>query len=116
MIHESSGRELSQMKRGAIEFCVLALLAQQSHYGFELVTRLDREFGLNVSEGTIYPLLARLRRSQFVSTFWSTSAEGPPRRYYEVTQQGQHALTEFIADWTSFVKSVESILTLKGGI
>src|SRR3954452_12610005 len=72
---------LSQLRRGALEYCVLALLREKERYGFELVRSLSSVDGLVTSEGTIYPLLTRLRREQLVTAYWEESASGPPRRY-----------------------------------
>ena len=76
---------LSQLRRGVLEYCVLALLRQQERYGFELVRSLSAVDGLVTSEGTIYPLLTRLRKEELVTTFWQESASGPPRRSCEST-------------------------------
>ena len=83
---------LSQLRRGVLEYCVLALLRQQERYGFELVRSLSAVDGLVTSEGTIYPLLTRLRKEALVTTFWQESASGPPRRYYRLTDAGGAAL------------------------
>ena len=72
---------LTQLRRGVIEYCVLALLTTDELYGFDLVKRLGESEGLVTSEGTIYPLLARLRRDELVTTTWRESDSGPPRRH-----------------------------------
>jgi PadR family transcriptional regulator, regulatory protein PadR len=100
----------SQMRRGAIEFCVLALLAQREHYGFELVQRLSQADGLLTSEGTIYPLLSRLRRDGLVDTEWRESTSGPPRKYYRLTPDGVEALRLYRRQWEIFRDAVNSIL------
>lgn len=101
---------LSQLRRGALEYCVLALLRERERYGFELVRALSELDGLVTSEGTIYPLLARLRKEKLVSTFWEESEAGPPRRYYELTKQGNTALDEFVDQWARFRRTVDSVL------
>jgi PadR family transcriptional regulator, regulatory protein PadR len=98
------------MRRGAVEFCVLALLAQREHYGFELVQRLSRADGLLTSEGTIYPLLSRLRRDGLVETEWRESTSGPPRKYYRVTPDGAEALRLYRRQWEIFRNAVDGIL------
>ena len=100
----------SQMRRGALEFCVLALLAQREHYGFELVQRLSQADGLLTSEGTIYPLLSRLRRDGLVDTEWRESMTGPPRKYYRLTPSGSEALDIYRRQWALFRDAVDSIL------
>ena len=109
MVLDNSGHVLEQMKRGAIEHCVLSILNSRSLYGFQLVSILESEYGLKVGEGTIYPLLARLRKNDLVSTWWSSSVEGPPRRYYEITDVGRRRLREFIIEWHQFVNTVNRI-------
>jgi PadR family transcriptional regulator, regulatory protein PadR len=105
---------LSQLRRGAVEYCVLALLRDGERYGFELVRKLSEVDGLVTSEGTIYPLLTRLRRDDLVTTFWQESESGPPRRYYRLTDNGREALAAFTADWIRFCDGVDALLT-KGG-
>src|SRR3954469_4041543 len=90
---------LTQLRRGAVEYCVLALLSDGDRYGFELVRELSDADGLVTSEGTIYPLPTRLRRDEHVTTFWRESDSGPPRRYYRLTDTGRAALATFTKDW-----------------
>ena len=101
---------LTQLRRGVLEFCVLALLGQEEVYGFDLVRRLSDVDGLVTSEGTIYPLLSRLRRDGWVSTTWRESESGPPRRYYAITRAGLHALDGFTTEWRRFRDSVDGVL------
>lgn len=101
---------LTQLRRGAVEYCVLALLRDGDRYGFELVRELSDAGGLVTSEGTIYPLLARLRRDEHVTTFWRESESGPPRRYYRLTGTGRTALDAFTKDWVHFRDSVDRLL------
>ena len=105
---------LSQLRRGVLEYCVLALLRQQERYGFELVRSLSAVDGLVTSEGTIYPLLTRLRKEALVTTFWQESASGPPRRYYRLTDAGAAALAAFSDDWARFRDGVDALLTHGG--
>jgi PadR family transcriptional regulator PadR len=101
---------LSQLRRGVLEYCVLSLLGDERLYGFDLVRRLADVDGMVISEGTIYPLLSRLRREGWVTTTWAESESGPPRRYYAVTPEGQHALHDFAADWRRFRDSVDHLM------
>src|SRR4051794_41764992 len=91
---------LSQLRRGALEYCVLALLQQKERYGFELVRSLSSVDGLVTSEGTIYPLLTRLRKERLVTTFWEESASGPPRRYYPPPHAGSAGLAAVARLWS----------------
>lgn len=103
-------RSLSQLRRGVLEYCVLSLLSDTSLYAFDLVRRLSEADGMVISEGTIYPLLSRLRREAWVSTTWAESVEGPPRRYYALTPAGERALVAFAADWRRFRDAVDALL------
>ena len=89
---------------------MLALVCNEESYAFDIVRALG-ERGLVTSEGTIYPLLARLRRDGLVSTTWRESDAGPPRRYYQVTDEGRRILAAFVGDWTAFRDAVDALLT-----
>ena len=102
---------VSQLRKGALEYCVLALLRDGQRYGFELVRTLSETDGLLISEGTIYPLLSRLRRDELVSTSWQESEAGPPRRYYQLTEAGQRALADFSEEWARFRDAVDALVT-----
>lgn len=101
---------ISQLRRGVLEYCVLSLLADEPVYGFDLVRRLGAVDGMVTSEGTIYPLLSRLRREGWVTTTWAESEAGPPRRYYSITPDGDQALTTFTDEWHRFRDAVDKIL------
>lgn len=101
---------VTQMRKGALEYCVLALLVGPSRYGFELVQALGQVDGMLTSEGTIYPLLSRLRREGLVESDWRESNSGPPRRYYTLTHQGTEALAAFRREWATFRDAVDTIL------
>jgi len=100
----------SALLRGTLEFCVLALLAEQEMYSVELVRRVSAELGLTTSEGAMYPLLSRLRRAGRIDSGWRESPSGPPRRYYSLTASGEQALEQFRAQWTAFRTGVDRIL------
>ena len=104
----------TQMRRGTLEYCVLALLRDQPRYGFDLVRTLAQADGLITSEGTIYPLLSRLRRDGLVTTTWHESSSGPPRRYYELTAEGRRALALFTTEWDRFTGAVDRLLRQGG--
>ena len=104
----------TQLRRGVLEYCVLGLLEERPHYGHELVRRLSQADGLLISEGTIYPLLARMRKEAQVVTEWRESAEGPPRRYYRLTNGGARALSDFRSSWKRFRNAVESVISVEG--
>lgn len=104
-------RLLTQMRRGTLEYCVLALLRREERYGFDLVKALGAGGdGMVTSEGTIYPLLTRLRRGGLVTTTWEESPSGPPRRYYRLTAKGHKALGEFVEEWQRFRDAVDRFI------
>lgn len=103
---------ISQLRRGVLEFCVLALLRDGERYSFDLVRALGEAEGLVTSEGTLYPLLGRLRREGMVQSSWRESASGPPRRYYRITPDGDAALLGFARQWARFRDSVDGLIDL----
>ncbi len=104
----------TQLRKGVIEFCVLALLKDRPRYGGELVQLLREREGLLVSEGTIYPLLSRMRAEGLVDTEWSETSGGHPRRYYRLSRAGQKAVVEFRSEWMNFRAAVDSIFGTGG--
>jgi PadR family transcriptional regulator len=103
---------LTNLRRGAVEYCVLAMLRDGEWYGLDLARELSKDQVLMAGEGTLYPLLARLRRAGLVDTSWRESTAGPPRRYYRLTREGATALDAFRRVWTRFSEQVD--LALKG--
>ena len=79
----------SQIKRGTLEFCILLMIKQRSTYGYKIISTLERYPILSAKENTIYPLLRRLLKEEYISSSWQESAEGlPPRKYYSMTEKG----------------------------
>jgi PadR family transcriptional regulator len=93
-----------------VEYCVLALIEPESRYGFEITQLLGGEGHLLLTEGSVYPLLGRLRTEGLVSTEWRESDAGPPRRYYRLTAAGRRALADFRQEWLQFKQAVDSVL------
>jgi PadR family transcriptional regulator PadR len=106
---------LAQMRRGTLQYCVLSLLADEERYGFDLVRGLAQMDGMVTSEGTIYPLLSRLRRDGLVESTWQESPSGPPRRYYRLTTAGRAALEAFRLEWRRFRDAVDHFVERKAG-
>ncbi len=100
----------SSLRRGTLEFCVLAMVETQDSYGTEIVRRFGDERSLATTEGTIYPLLSRLRRVGWLDSTWSESPSGPPRRYYTLTDTGRAALQHFRTEWVSFRQTVDRLV------
>ena len=104
------GSQLRELRRGVAQFCVLSLLAEREHYGYELVRRLRDMDGLVTSEGTVYPLLGRLSEDGLVTTTWWQSDSGRPRKYYSLTPAGRQALADFRREWAWFRDLVDDVL------
>lgn len=104
-------RAATQLRKGVLEYCVLALMRDRPRYGVELLHALEESGALATSQGTVYPLLSRLRREELVTTTWQESASGPPRRYYALTATGRAALEEFTHVWPGFRDAVDAFLT-----
>jgi PadR family transcriptional regulator PadR len=100
----------TSLRRGTLEFCVLALVEREDRYGTEIVRRFGEEPNLAASEGTIYPLLSRLRRSGWLDSKWAESPSGPPRRYYALTPAGRSALEHFRIEWASFSQTIDRLV------
>jgi PadR family transcriptional regulator PadR len=97
-----------QLKKGALELCVLALLSQHDSYAYEIASRLADAIGMG--EGTIYPLMRRLQNDGLVETYLVESSAGPPRKYYRLTDAGRSTFTSQKAAWSSFSTAVQDIL------
>lgn len=101
---------LANLRRGTLEYCVLAYLDLEPSYGLDIVRSLGAGKVLFDSEGTLYPLLARLRKAGWVTTQLQESSGGAPRRYYQLTDQGRAALRAFTTTWHEFTDSVDAVL------
>lgn len=97
-----------QFKKGVLELCVLAILDQKDCYGYELVNELSDSIA--ISEGTIYPLLRRLKKEGFVTTYLRESQEGPPRKYYQITEVGKETKDALLGEWHKFVNGVNDVV------
>ena len=97
-----------QFKKGVLELCVLASVGHKDTYGYQLVERISRH--VEVTEGTIYPLLRRLTKEGYFETYLSESAEGPPRKYYRLTAKGVKFRNTVEGQWKTFVEGVSKIL------
>jgi PadR family transcriptional regulator, regulatory protein PadR len=114
MVAGEAGNLVAQIRRGVLPYCVLAMLRDRERYGFELVHALGGIDGMVTGEGTIYPLLGRLRRQGLVEASWQESAAGPPRKYYRLAESGQQALAEFTESWARLRGSVDGLLANSG--
>lgn len=101
-----------QFKKGVLELCVLSQLVKGDRYGYELASDLSQT--IDISDGTIYPVLRRLKSDGYVTTYLKESSEGPPRKYYQLTSSGGEFRKELHKDWYIFVTSVNRII-IEGG-
>lgn len=100
-----------QFKKGVLELCVLTLLKTKDYYGYELAATISNE--IDVSEGTIYPLLKRMKKEDYVKTYLKESTEGPPRKYYQLTNNGLTVQEKLLAEWYKFCNHVNILLKNK---
>jgi PadR family transcriptional regulator PadR len=109
--NERAGIE-REFKRGALELAVLHLLQSGEAYGYDIVTQIaDRTDGaLEVTNGTLYPVLYRLERAALVKVRWETQEQGVPRKYYMLTPSGHRELTRLTGEWTTFAKAMARLL------
>jgi PadR family transcriptional regulator PadR len=97
-----------QFKKGVLELCVLVLVAQKDRYGYELVASISEKF--HIAEGTVYPLLRRLTTEGFFITYLAESQEGPPRKYYQLTDKGRRYMNDLVLEWKIFTRGVNQII------
>ena len=101
---------LSQLRRGVMEYASLLLISQQSTYGYELITALNKHPILSTAEGTLYPLLKRLEKDGLISTTWRETTPGvPPRKYYDITPDGTAFLEEMKNEWTNLISAIKGL-------
>ncbi len=102
----------AQMRKGILEYCILSILSKDDAYASDIIKEL-KHAKLIVVEGTLYPLLTRLKNSSLLSYRWEESTQGPPRKYYKLTGKGDKSLIELNTSWKELTNSVETILNLK---
>lgn len=100
----------SQMKKGLLEYCILLIIQQQPMYATEILESL-KVARLVVVEGTLYPLLSRLKNANILSYYWQESPSGPPRKYFKITPQGEALLQEMEAEWGNMQHTIQSLHT-----
>jgi len=99
----------TQLRKGMLELCILNAIRGTSLYGYDIVRKLRDIEGLVISEGTIYPILSRLKREGFVQTTITESTEGPPRKYYELTTKGEKTLSEMNKYWQDIKTGTDAL-------
>lgn len=98
----------AQMRKGILEYCILSVLSKNSCYASDIIREL-KEAKVIVVEGTLYPLLTRQKNAGLLSYRWEESPQGPPRKYYELTPEGQDYLADLDSSWKELVESVRLI-------
>ena len=99
---------LVQLRKGVLDMCVLAMLARQDGYAYDIASRLAD--GIGMGEGTIYPLMRRMQADGLVRTYLEESSSGPPRKYYQLTKAGHAALASQKTEWSAFTTAVARVL------
>ncbi len=102
----------AQMRKGVLEYCILSILQNGAAYTSEILSQL-KDAKLLVVEGTVYPLLTRLKNAGLLSYRWEESTSGPPRKYYALTETGQLFLKELNSTWSDLVEAVNLVTTNK---
>jgi PadR family transcriptional regulator, regulatory protein PadR len=103
----------AQMRKGVLEYCILSILANNDAYASDLINQL-KESKIIVVEGTMYPLLTRQKNSGLLSYRWEESQQGPPRKYYTLTEKGKSFLEELDKSWQDLITAVVSINEKRG--
>jgi len=102
----------AQMRKGILEYCILSILAKKDLYASNIINAL-KENDLIVVEGTLYPLLTRQKNAGLLNYRWEESTQGPPRKYYSLTEAGRNYLKELDDSWDALINSVKSIKNYK---
>lgn len=98
----------AQMRKGVLEYCILSILSKHNCYASDIIGMM-KESKLIVVEGTLYPLLTRLKNDGLLSYHWEESTQGPPRKYYKLTETGEQFLAELNQSWDELVSAVKLI-------
>lgn len=98
----------AQMRKGVLEYCILNILLRDSAYASDVIKQL-KSAKMIVVEGTLYPLLTRLKNAELLAYRWEESTQGPPRKYYEITVKGKSFLKELDQSWQDLVDAVNTI-------
>lgn len=100
----------SQIRRGTLEFCILLMIKQRESYGYEIISTLEKYPILAAKENTIYPLLRRLLKEDYISSFWQEGIEGlPSRKYYSVTDKGLAYIAAMSDEWDTLLNAINEI-------
>ncbi len=109
MDEQTTENTKAQMRKGILEFCILLIISKGEVYASDILLKLKIS-DLLVVEGTLYPLLSRLKTSGLLSYNWKESESGPPRKYYQLTDKGKETLANLKSTWSTLTKSITSLL------
>jgi PadR family transcriptional regulator PadR len=98
----------SQMRKGVLEFCILSIIKQGEAYPSDIIERM-KSANLNILEGTLYPLLTRLKNAEFLTYRWIESNSGPPRKYFSLTEKGADFYKELETTWNELANAVKEL-------
>lgn len=98
----------AQMRKGIMEYCILAILSREDSYASSILAQL-KEAEMIVVEGTLYPILTRQKNQGLLSYRWEESPQGPPRKYYTITEKGVYFLEQFDRAWIELISQIEKI-------
>jgi len=100
--------KIKQLRKGVLELAILGSLYHESHYGYSLIKSISGEGDVEITEGTIYPILGRLAKEELVQSEWMESKQGPPRKYYSLTEKGKVAFEVLHSEFTKLAEMVRS--------
>lgn len=98
----------TQFKKGILDLCVLSILNEADCYGYDIVNKIIDY--MEISEGSIYPLLRRFKKDNLVTSYLKESIEGPPRKYYTLTEEGQFTYQNLLTEWEAFQHSINHLI------
>lgn len=100
----------SQVVRGTLEYCILLMLSKKTYYGYEILQELSKYPMLASTESTVYPLLRRLQKENYLQSSWQDSAEGlPPRKYYSLTSDGEQYVKAMSEEWDNLLNAISNL-------
>lgn len=97
-----------QLKKGVLDMCILFILKEQDSYGYDITEKISKY--IDVSEGTVYPILRKLKEDNFLTTYLMESMDGPPRKYYKITDLGQKRYLKLKEDWDTINLQVSKLI------
>jgi PadR family transcriptional regulator PadR len=110
MDNEFVNKWQSQVKKGTLSFIILNVLKDNEYYGYELIEKIKQTTQIEIAEGTLYPLLNRLKKDELVASKWVEQESGIPRKYYTITTEGENTLKEMQKYWIDINSSIQKLI------